>query len=130
MALSGTIALSASSTLAEQQVAVTLTITNPGGSAILVTSIQPTVVPTGLTGQTCSVAVGTPPVGGVFPSSVPPSSGTLLVTWPITPHAPASGYGLSEPSPFSYSVGATFYANDGSITVATPATLSVANPGH
>lgn len=129
MAITASIALSVASCLAEQQVSVTVTVSNSGAAAVAVTAIQPTLTPNGATVQSVAAAIGSPPLGGAF-NVVVPASGTLAINWPIVAHAPTSGFGNAMPSPFVYSVGATIYTSDGAITVATPTTLSVANPGH
>lgn len=124
MAITASIALSSATAKQGQTVAATITVSNSGGATINVNSVAPTCVPSGLTSQFCAVALGVPQVGGAYPSAVP-ASGTLTYTWGVTPHAPTNTQGLAEGASYVYSIGATVLTNDGSITVATPATLTV-----
>lgn len=129
MAVTASIALASATLTAEQRTTATLTVSNSGGSAVLVTGISPTYTPSGSTSQAVSVALGVVPFGGPFPQSVG-AAGTQNFPFDVVPHAPASGYGLAEPASQTYSVGAIVLTNDGSVTVATPATLTVTNPSH
>src|SRR5262249_27211929 len=119
MAITGSIALSSATAKQEQTVTATLTITNSGGSPINVNSVQPLLTPNGLNSQPYAAAVGIPQVGGAFPSSVPGSNGTLLLTWGITPHAPTNTTLGANSGSFVYTVGAIILTNDGSITTAS-----------
>lgn len=127
MAITASIALTSATAKSGQRTTATLTISNSGGAAVLLTAIQPTVVPSGLTTQAVAVAVGVPMFGGAWPNSIP-ASGTLVIPFEVVAQAPTTSYGLAEPASIAYSVGATLNTNDGSITVATPATLTVTNP--
>jgi hypothetical protein len=129
MAVTASIALGSSTLYPEQQTTATLTVSNSGGAAVLVTGIQPTCTPSGLTNQAVAVALGNPPFGGAFNQSVA-ASGSTTFSFGVVAHAPTSGYGLAEPSQQLYSVGATVYTNDGSVTVATPSTLTINSPSH
>lgn len=127
MAISATIALSTATATSGQRCAVTATVSNSGGAAVLVSGIQPTMTPNGLTSQAIASAVGVPAWGGPFNQSVA-AGGTTKFTWDVVPQAPTTNYGLAEPGSYVYSVGATISTNDGSVSVATPATLTVTNP--
>lgn len=129
MAITASIALSSASILAEQKTTATLTVSNSGGTAVAVTSIQPLLSPTGVTQQSVSSAIGVPPVGGAYNVTVP-ASGTAKFSWDVVPHAPSSGFGNAMPSPFVYDVGAVVMTSDGALTSPTPTTLTVTNPGH
>jgi len=127
MAITASIALSSATAKAEQRVTASLTVNNSGGAAVTVTSVQPTLVPSGLTSQSVSAGVGVPMFGGAFASSVA-ASGALVIPFDVVAHAPTTSYGLAEPASLAYSVGATVGTSDGAVTVATPATLTVTNP--
>jgi hypothetical protein len=130
MAITAAITLSASTVTSNQTPPsqAALTVTNTGANAVLVTGIAPTVVPHGQTPQSVAVGVGVAAFGGAFAVSVPGSSGTLVFNFPVQAFAPTTTYGLAEPTQYQYDVGATVYTNDGSITAATTATLTVNNP--
>jgi len=127
MAITAAIALSDATLTSGMSATATLTVSNSASAAVLVTGIQPTVTPAGLTSQSVAVAVGQPMWGAAFPQSVA-ALGSTKFSWPVTPNAPTAGYGLAMPATFVYDVGATVYTNDGAITTATPATLTVTNP--
>lgn len=126
MAVTGAMTLSSSSISNEQTTTATLTLTNGAAVDALVTGIQPTVVPNGLTSQTTSVAVGQPVWGGGFNMTVPAST-TAKFSWGLTPHAPTSGQGLAEPSSYVYTVGAVTTLSDGSLVNASTTNLTVTN---
>ena len=131
MAITATIALSSATCNAEQTVVATVTVTNTGASTVLVTGIQPLVTPHSATNGSVSVAVGSVPLGGAFPSTVAGSSGTTKFSFPVTPHAPNTSYGiLAEPASFVYDVGAVVATSDGSLTSPTVTTLTVAYPAN
>lgn len=127
MAVTASIAVSDATLTAGQKTTVTLTVSNSGGAAVLVTGIQPTVTPNGLSSQAVAVAIGQPMWGAAFSQSVA-ASGSTTFSWEIVPNAPTTSYGLAMPASYVYSIGATVYTNDGSITVATPTTVTVTNP--
>ncbi len=127
MAITASIALNTSTALANQVVNATLTVSNSGGAAVLVTGIQPVVNPNGQTVQSVATQNGQAPFGGAFNQSVA-ASGSTAFYFSVVPNAPTTSYGLAEPASLVYSIGATVYTNDGSVTAATPATLTVSNP--
>lgn len=127
MAITASIALSSATAKSGQRTTATLTLSNSGSAAVLVTAIAPTMVVSGGTAQNLADAVGVPMFGGAWSNSIA-GSGTLVIPFDVVAHAPTTSYGLAEPASIAYSVGATINTNDGSITVATPATLTVTNP--
>lgn len=130
MAITAVIALSSATALAEQAVAVTCTVTNSGAGSVNVLSIIPTAPINGLTPATTAVSQGAPPLGPGMTTAVAGSNGTLALTWQAVAHAPTTNtnQSIAEPTSLVYSMGATVYTSDGSVTVATPATLTVTNP--
>lgn len=127
MAVTASIALSTATVKSGQKTAATLTVSNSGAAAVLVTGIQPTLVINGNTTQNTATAVGVPMWGGPFNQSVP-ASGSTPFYFDVVPLAPTTSQGLAEPASLVYSVGATVSTNDGSVTVATPATVTATNP--
>lgn len=126
MSVTGAIALSSSSIYNEQTTVATMTLTNGAAVDVLVTGIAPTCVPSGLTGQTTSVAQGVPVWGGGFNMTVPASS-TAKFSWSVTPHAPTSGQGLAEPASYVYTIGAVVTFSDGSTANSSTANVTVTN---
>ncbi len=124
MAITASVALSSATSKPGQRVAVALTVSNSGGSAVSVTSIQPMMSPASSTKETTSVAQGMPPLGPGMTVSVA-ASGSTVFAYDILAHTPTSGYGLAMPAEQVYDVGATIYTSDGSITDATSTTLTV-----
>jgi hypothetical protein len=127
MAITASIALSSATATSGQNVAATLTVSNSGSSAVLVTGLSPYMVPSGGTSRALAVAVGQAPFGGPFTVSVA-ASGASTFVFNVVPLAPTTSYGLAEPASLAYQVGCTVYTNDGSVTDATKATLTVSNP--
>lgn len=129
MAITATIALSSATCVAEQPIAVTVTVSNSGLAAVTVLNIVPTAPINGTTAETSAIAKGQPPTGPGMTVSVA-ASGSTPFTWLVVPHAPTTD-GTStpaEPASLVYSIGATITTSDGAVTVATPATLTVTNP--
>jgi hypothetical protein len=126
MAITASVAMSSATCKSGQQVIATLTVSNSGGSAVVVTGIEPVVTPNGQTSQAVAVGVGRPAVGGNFSSSVA-ASGSTAFPFPVCPNAPTTSAGLAMPSSLVYSIGATVLTSDGAITAATPATVTVTN---
>lgn len=124
MAITASVALSSATAKPEQKVAVALTVSNSGGSAVNVTGIIPLMGPAGSTKETTSVALGKPALGPGMPVSVA-AAGSTVFAYDIIAHSPTSGYGLAMPAEQVYDVGATVYTSDGSITDATSTTLTV-----
>lgn len=129
MAITATIAVSSATAKNEQRVGVACTVSNSGSSAVNVTAIVPKMVVNGTTPQTCSVALGAPNTGPGMTVSVA-ASGSTIFYWDVLAHAPQSGYGLAEAASVVYSVGATIYTSDGSITAATATTVTVTPNSH
>jgi hypothetical protein len=127
MAVTASIALSAVTCRAEQRVTATCTISNGNVGALFVSYIVPTMTPVGSTAQSVAVAVGVAPTGGAYAVTVA-SGGTANISWDVLPHAPNSGFGGAEPATIAYSVGATIGMSDGTLVIATAATLTVSPP--
>lgn len=127
MAMSASIAVSSATAKAGQTVNALMSVSNSGAADVLVMGIEPSTVPNGLTAQTCAVAQGRPALGGAF-NQVVAAGGSATFGWALVFHAPTTSEGLAEPASLVYSVGATLYSNDGSVTEATPATVTVTNP--
>lgn len=132
MAITAAMTLSSATSKAEQPVTATCTVTNTGSVAVNVLAIVPTApIHSGTAGNT-AVSLGMPPIGGAFATSVPGSSGTLAISWPVVAHAPgATSTGSSlpaEPASLVYDIGATVYTSDGAVTAATTTTLTVSPP--
>lgn len=147
MAISAAIVLTPSSlsSTAGVQSSAALTVTNSGTSAVNVTGVVPFAEPHGGTTGSVSVLVGQPNIGPGMPTSVPGSSGTLVITFPVVANAPqvanyknnpfpSAGQGgaaitplppIAMPQSQSYDIGATVYTSDGSVTAATTAQLTV-----
>ena len=121
MAVTASIALSSAALQQGQQCVATLTVSNSGGSDVVVTDIQPTLSP-----ATAAAALGRCPFGGAQPSTVA-ASGSTKFYFPVVGLGPQliGGNPPQNPSTFVISVGATVYANDGSIVAATPSNLTV-----
>lgn len=130
MAITATIALSSATCAAGQKVTATLTVSNSGAATVLVTGIEPSVTPHSSTKGSVAVAVGTPPLGGAFTSTVT-ASGSTKFSFYVTPHAPITSYNVgAEPSSFVYDVGAVIATSDGSLTSPSVTTLTVAYPAN
>lgn len=127
MAITASIALSASTLVSGQKTTATLTVSNSGAAAVLVTGIDPVATINGATTESVAVAVGQFMFGGPFNQSVA-ASGTTNFVADFVPLAPTTSYGLAAPASLVYSIGATVSTNDGSVTAATPATVTVTNP--
>lgn len=126
MAMSATISVSPSTAKVNQEVVATLTVSNSGGSAVNVTSIDPSAFQTsiGAAAKACS------PVG--YQTSLSGVAGP-----PIRVSVAASGstifvfsYKFFAPSTNSstYDVGAVVTSDDGSVFSPTAATVTVSNP--
>lgn len=119
MAITAAITLADSTVDSEQQAQATLTVSNSGGSAVLVTGIQPKVTP-----LAASVGIGICAFGGSATQSVA-AGGSTAFYFNLVAHAPQASNPQVSPATFAYVVGATVYCNDGSITEASTATLTV-----
>jgi hypothetical protein len=127
MAITASVALSSATATAGQRVAVALTVSNSGGSAVTVTAIRPMMSPANSTKETTSVAQGMAPLGPGMTVSVA-ASGSTVFSYDIVPFTPTSGYGLAMPASQVYDVGATVYTSDGAVTDATSTTLTASDP--
>lgn len=128
MAITATVALSSATAKSGQPVTATVTVSNSGGASVNVLNVTPTAPINGLTPRTTSVALGAVPLGPGTTVAVA-ASGTLDLSWQVRAHAPTTDTdNPAVPSSLVYSIGATIYTSDGSITVATPTTLTVTNP--
>lgn len=121
MPISAAVSLAASTVRAGQQAQCTLTLTNPGSSDVVVTGLQPTVSP-----FASSVAVGKCIFGGPVEQTVP-GGGTLTLFFNVVGHAPQERNLRISPASFDYLVGAVINTNDGVVTNASTATLTVIN---
>lgn len=127
MAITATTALSSATAKSGQVVTATVTVTNSGGAAVSVLGMQPTAPINGATAGSTSIALGVPPLGPGMTTSVA-ASGTLALSFGVVAHEPTTSEGLAETASVVYSIGATIYTSDGSVTAATPTTLTVTNP--
>ena len=129
MAITATITLSAATAKSGQRRVATCTVSNSGGAAVNVTGITPTMPINGRTDEVTSVAQTHPCLGGGVTTSVA-AGGSTKFSWDVVAHEPTTNLFTvgAEASSLVYSVGATIYTSDGSVTVATPATLTVTNP--
>lgn len=91
-------------------------ISNSGASEVLVTNAVPKIAPSAQPSDAASFTQNSGPVA-IPPLSPIPPSGTLTLTFPVIFN---SGTGLS-----TNSVGCLIYGSDGSLTSATPATISI-----
>lgn len=150
MAITASIALTPAAAKTLQKVAAVLTINNSAGTAVLVTGVTPYADAGGSnTSQAVSVEVGQPPTGPGENITVP-ASGALTMEFDVIgmgPQVPtyttnpfgSPGQGgativnlppLAMPQSSTYDIGATVYTNDGAITIATTATLTVTPTGY
>lgn len=126
MAMTATISMSPSSGYINQKMNGSLTISNSGGSSVLVTSIQPQ---TKLTGSpsidiNTGVAVSLPPLGQGQNITVP-ASGSLVFPISFVFFGPSTGpIGAGSGT---FDCGAVCQSSDGSIFSPTPATVTI-NP--
>lgn len=119
MAITAAITLADDSLQSGQRAQATLTVSNSGGSDVVVTDIQPTVSP-----KTAACALGTCPFGGPVPSTVP-ASGSVTFQFPLVGFSPQVAQPPQTPAEFVLTVGATVYTNDGAITEASTAALTI-----
>ena len=147
MAITATLALSASTVTAPFQVTATLTVSNSGGSAVIVNNAQAYATASGGAGtQSCAVNVGQVNVTAGFNTTVP-ASGSLTLTFGITAMGPIAttyptnpfGNGpagntitplipLAMPNQQVYTIGAYVYTNDGATTSPSTVSLTVNGP--
>jgi septal ring-binding cell division protein DamX len=127
MAITASVALSSATATTGQRVAVALTVSNSGGSAVNVTAIRPMMSPQNSTKETTSVAQGVVALGPGATVSVA-ASGSTVFAYDIIANTPTSGYGLAMPASQVYDVGATVYTSDGAVTDATSTTLTASDP--
>lgn len=133
MAVSATIALSSATIAAMKQVVATISLTQNTAGSLIVTSVAPLIqAQNGAKSQSCAVASGTVPIGANFDSTIPGTGlGTLKLSFPITANAPTTDMGTNVAQPGSQVivVGAIIQTSDGVVTYATPANLTVTDPG-
>ena len=147
MALTETLALSASTVTAPLQVTATLTVSNSGATAVSVVGAQPfATAQSGMGTQSCAVNVGQVNITAGM-NNVVPASGTLVLTFGITAMAPIAttyptnpfGTGpagntitplipLAMPNQQVYTIGCLVYGNDGSVSSPSTTTLTVNGP--
>jgi len=124
MAITASVAVNPSTVTAQQTVAVTLTVNNSAGTAVLVTGIQPLCYPTLNQPDGPSGAVGLPALGPGMTVSIP-ASGSLTFSWGMNLFSPQGGYAFQGGNSLIYVIGATVYTSDGSVTTATTANVTV-----
>lgn len=125
MAMTATIASNPASTaVTEQPVTMVLTISNSGASVVHMTAIVPYAQPTGSVKSVMNSGVSFGQINfGPNSNLAVPAGGSLVVTFPVTFHAPSSGY-LSDVA-LTYDIGATCYSDDNSVFVPTADTITV-----
>lgn len=117
MAMTASIALSSATSVKNQQVLATLTISNSAGSAVTVTGIRPTALFTGApSNDPAACALGMPVFSPGFSVSVP-ASGSLKFTFGVV--------GFISTGTGTFSIGAICNSNDGSVFSPTVTTLTV-----
>jgi hypothetical protein len=125
MAMTATIATNPADTaVTEQPVTMVLTISNSGSSPIDMVAVVPYVLSTGGVKSVINSGVSIGPInfGPGAVKTVNPS-GTLVITFPVTFHAPSSG--VLSTTVLTYDVGATCYSSDGSVFIPTADTITV-----
>lgn len=129
MAITATIAVNPSTAYINQNIGVTLTISNSGGSNVNVLGVSPLAYFTGTTAadkNAAGVALGMPQIGQYGANVVVPASGSLVLNWNVVFFAPSTRPVYSGGGG-TYDVGAIVYTSDGSVTSPTAATVTV-NP--
>lgn len=122
--MSATISLSPTTCSVNQNIVATLTISNSGGSAVLITGCTPNAIFTGATTYTPACALGTVDLDPNANLTVP-ASGSLIIPFGVVFFSPSTGpIGAGSGT---YSVSATISGSDGSVFAPTAATVTV-NP--
>lgn len=124
MAMTATISLLPTTVLINQPVNATITVSNSGGSAVTVTSIQLNSEFTGGSIQANGVAFGVPNLGPAAATSVAASGSTVF---PVSLVFFAPSTGPIGAGTGTFSVGAVIQSSDGSVFSPTAATVTV-NP--
>lgn len=144
MAITASIALGSATVTTLTQVSALLTVSNSGGSAVLVSAVVPTCVVNGSTQVPGAINMGLPNMGPGQNVTVP-AGGNVVLNWSLVPMAPNVGVYNANPYPSAgvggvaivplqpesqpaqqvYSIGALVYTTDGAVTTATPAVLTV-----
>ncbi len=129
MAITATIAVSSATAKSGQRRTVTCTVSNSGAADVNVTSIRPIMPINGRTDEVTSVAITPPCLGPGVTVSVA-AGGSTAFSWFVVAHEPTTNYLTvgAEASSLVYSLGAIIKTSDGSLTTATPTTLTVTNP--
>lgn len=130
MAMSATIAVSASTIKTEQAVTAILTITNTAAYSVVMTSVQPFVRLTGslAPNYNSGVAVGKVDMGPNRNLVVPADSGTLVITFPLRFHGPSTASNSNvydDSGSNTYDVGALCTSDDNSVFSPTATTITV-----
>jgi len=124
MAMTATISLSPSTVQINQQINATITVSNSGGSAVNVTSIQMQSKFTGGSQENVGCAFGSPNLGPAAATSVA-ASGSTVFPVPLVFFAPSTGpIGTGSGT---FDVGCIIQSSDGSVFSPTAATVTV-NP--
>lgn len=125
MAMTATIATNPATTaVTEQLVTCVLTISNSAAYPIDMTAVVPYVLSTGGVKSVINTGVSIGAINfGPGAAKTVPASGTLVITFPVTFHAPSSGILANVTE--TYDVGATCYSNDASVFIPTAATITI-----
>lgn len=126
MAITAAITLSDSSVLSEESIVATCTVSNSGGAAVQVTSIDPTAATTGATPQNTSAGLGLPYQDPGATNSVP-AGGTCVYRFGVVPHAPARAAPGTTVLTRVIDIGAVVRTTDGATTNASTAALTSAS---
>ena len=118
--------LTPSTVTAGQPTTVLLTTSNSGGVAVTITGIQPRTYPaSSLATDGCSCAVLGVPFAGPGANVNVPASGTNAQYYTTIVPVPQGGYWAQGGSSETWTVDAIVYTSDGSVTLATSASLTV-----
>lgn len=130
MAITAAVTLSAATaTSPNGQVIATVTVSNSGGAAVNVTGITPAITPSGIVGAPACIDAGVVPLGPQQTVSVA-ASGSTTFPFKVVALGPQSGAGNANPTTQVFTIGATVYTDDGAVTQATTASLTVSPPTH
>lgn len=126
MAITGAITLSSATCKVGQSVMATLTITNGNAEAASVVEITPKAYPANVL-TPAPISLGLPPLAPGQTVSVA-ASGTLALSWGVTPLAPVPrGFGADSASQV-YDIGAEYKMSDGTVEVVSTTTLTASTP--
>lgn len=125
MAMTASISLAQSTATVNQDILATLTVSNSGGSAVNVTSINPTIVQTsggaGILSAASACDQNSLAQAGPLTSVSVAAAGSTLFQFTVKAFAPSTNGS-------TYSVGAIITSDDGSVFSPTAATVTVNRP--